>query len=180
MAQPSDLYRFDIELSDVDRGVYEALELRVARHPSEAPPFLLSRVLAYALHTTEGVGFSQGLCVPDEPAVFVRDLTGALTTWIEVGQPSAERLHRATRACPHVVVYTYKEPSLLVRALEKERVHRKEEVDIVAVPPAFLDDVARDLERRNRWTLVRQDDVVLLTTATGTYEGRLEHHRLAA
>lgn len=178
MAQPSDLYRFELELSDVDRGVYESLELRVARHPSEAPPFLLTRVLAYALHTTEGIGFSQGLCVPDEPAVFVRDLTGALTTWIEVGQPSAERLHRATRACPHVLVYTYKDPTLLVRALEKERVHRKEEIDVVAVPPPFLEEVARELERRNRWTLVRHEDVLLLTTATATYEGRLEHLRL--
>lgn len=179
MAQPGDLHRFQLELSDVDRGVYETLELRIARHPSEAPPFLLTRVLAYALHHGEGIGFSQGLCVPDEPAVFVRDLTGALTTWIEVGQPSAERLHRATRACPLVLVYTYKDIAILQRNLEGERIHKKDSVEVVAVPPAFLDDVARRLERRNRWTLVRQEDALFLTTPDATYEARLERHRLS-
>lgn len=179
MAQPSDLYRFELELSDIDRGVYEKLELRVARHPSESPPFLLTRVIAYALHFQEGIGFSHGLCEPDEPAIFVRDLTGTLTTWIEIGQPSGERLHRATRACPRVAVYTYKAGAMLLKHLEKERIHRREEIDVVAMPTAFLEDVARGLERRNRWTLVHQEDTLFLTTGSDTFEGQLEHLRLS-
>ncbi len=180
MAQPSELYRFELELSDIERGVYETLELRVARHPSESPAFLLTRVLAYALHTTEGIAFSQGgLSDPDEPAVLVRDLTGALTTWIEVGQPSAERLHRATRQCAQVFVYTYKDPALLSKSLEGERIHKREGIDVVAVPPLFLDELARGLERRSRWTLVRQEDTLFLTSGERTYEARLERHRLS-
>jgi uncharacterized protein YaeQ len=59
----------------------------------------------------EGIGFSKGLSDPDEPAVLVRDLTGALQAWIEVGLPEPERLHRAAKAAPRVAVYTHKDPA---------------------------------------------------------------------
>ena len=33
MGTGATMYRLKIELSDVDRGVYESLDLRLARHP---------------------------------------------------------------------------------------------------------------------------------------------------
>ena len=36
MALSSTVYTLDIDLADSDRGVYETLALRVARHPSES------------------------------------------------------------------------------------------------------------------------------------------------
>ena len=104
MALNSTVYHFDVQLSDVDRGVYEALSLRVARHPSETEEYLVTRVLAYALEYAEGIAFSKGLADPDEPAIVVRDLTGAVQVWIEIGAPDAERLHKASKASPRVVV----------------------------------------------------------------------------
>ena len=111
------VYSFDVELSDVDRGVYESLALRVARHPSETEEYLLTRVLAYCLEYREGSRSRAGLADPDEPALAVRDLTGALLTWIEIGAPDAARLHKASKAAPRVVVYTHKDPAALVRQL---------------------------------------------------------------
>ena len=58
MAIGSTVHTFDIQLADVDRGVYETLALRVARHPSETDEYLLTRVLAYCLEYTEGIAFS--------------------------------------------------------------------------------------------------------------------------
>src|SRR5580658_8592368 len=107
MALNSTMVRFVIKLSDVDRAVYETIELRVPMHPSEAPPFLLTRVLAYCLNFQEGLEFSQGISTPDEPALRVRDLTGVLKLWIDIGNPSAKRLHKASKAAPTVRVYTY-------------------------------------------------------------------------
>ena len=96
MALTATIYNFDIDLADSDRGVYETLALRVARHPSESEDYLLTRVLAYAMEFGDGIEFSAGgLSTPDEPAITIRDLTGALRAWIEVGTPDAERLHRA-------------------------------------------------------------------------------------
>ena len=80
---------FTIRLSHVDRGIYETLDLRLARHPSETPEYLITRLLAYCLEFTEGIAFSKGLSDPDEPAIVVRDLTGALRGWIEIGAPEA-------------------------------------------------------------------------------------------
>src|SRR4051812_49553939 len=81
----------------MDRGVYESLELRVARHPSETIEFMLVRVLAYCLEYTEGIAMTTGLSTGDEPALVVRDLTGRVTAWIEVGFPDAARLHRGSK-----------------------------------------------------------------------------------
>src|SRR5438552_19117511 len=98
LALSATIYHFAIQLSDVDRGVYQSLELKVARHPSEAEDHLVARVLAYCLEFTEGLAFSRGLSEPDEPALAVRDLTGGLRAWIDVGAPDPARLHKAAQA----------------------------------------------------------------------------------
>src|SRR4249920_1720336 len=100
MALGATLYTIDIDLADGDRGVYESLALRVARHPSESEDYLVTRVLAYALEFAAGIEFSAGLSDPDEPAISVRDLTGRIRSWIEVGTPDAARLHKASKASP--------------------------------------------------------------------------------
>src|SRR4029077_17256474 len=94
MALGDTIYVFDIELANSDSSVYESLRVRVARHPSETPEHMLTRLLAYFLGDTEGLGLSNGVCEPHEPAIAVRDLTGVLKAWIDVGAPDAVRLHR--------------------------------------------------------------------------------------
>src|SRR5687768_11035084 len=112
MALGATVYNLDIDLADSDRGVYETLALRVARHPSESDEYLIARVLAYCVEYAEGIEFSRGgLSDPDEPPIAVRDLTGALRAWIDVGTPDAARLHKASKLCPRVAVYTQKDPS---------------------------------------------------------------------
>src|SRR3984893_12533298 len=109
MALRDTIYVFDIELANSDSNVYESLKVSVARHPSETPEHMLTRVLAYCLEYTEGIALSNGLSEPHEPAIAVRDLTGVLKAWIDVGTPDALRLHRASKAAPRVAVYTHKD-----------------------------------------------------------------------
>ena len=90
MALSATIYNFDVELADNDRGVYESLALRLARHPSESEEYLVARLLAYLLEFTEGIGFSRGVSSPDEPAIAVRDLTGRSGR----GSTSARRTRR--------------------------------------------------------------------------------------
>ena len=97
MALTATIYNFDIDLSDADRHRYETLAVRMARHPSESEEYLVARLLAYCLEYTDGIVFSAGLSDPDEPAVSVRDLTGALRVWVDIGSPDASRLHRASK-----------------------------------------------------------------------------------
>src|SRR5215471_8304635 len=153
MALTATIYNFDIQLSDVDRGVYETLSLRVACHPSETEEYLVTRVLAYCLEYADGIAFGKGLAEPDEPAITVRDMTGTITTWIEVGSPDADRLHRASKASPRVAVYTYKDGAALVRLLAGARIHRSETVEIHGISRSLVDALVERLDRRTRFEL---------------------------
>jgi uncharacterized protein YaeQ len=180
MALTATIYNFDIQLSDVDRGVYETLSLRVARHPSETEEYLVTRVLAYCLEYADGISFGKGLAEPDEPAITVRDMTGALKAWIEIGSPDAERLHRASKASPRVAVYTHKDAATLVRQLSSARIHRSETVEIYAISRPLLDALVERLDRRTRFDLAVTERHLYVTIGDETLDGAAERFRLDA
>ena len=171
MALTATIYNFDIDLADNDRGVYETLALRVARHPSESEDYLLTRILAYAMEYTEGIEFSAGLSTPDEPAIAVKDLTGALRAWIEVGTPDADRLHRASKAAPRVAVYVHKEPTQFLGRLAGERIHRAEALEIWAMDRALIADLTARLGRRMNFSLSITDRELFLSIGADTLTG---------
>ena len=180
MALTATIYNFDVQLSDVDRNVYETFSLRVARHPSETEEYLVTRVLAYCLEYGDGIAFTKGIAEPDEPAVVVRDLTGALRVWIEVGAPDAQRLHKASKASPRVVVYTHKDPVRLVQQLSGERIHKAESIEIRAIDRALLDALVARLDRRTAWELAVSAGHLYLTTGGVTLDGAVEGHSLVS
>lgn len=148
------MYNFAIQLADVDRGVYEDITLRAARHPSETDAYMMTRVLAYCLEYVEGITFSEGISsTATEPAVLVRDLTGRLTTWIEVGAPDAERLHFGSRLADRTTVYTHRNPEKVIAAWSGKRVHQLEQISVQSFDQGFLDAVVAVLERRNTLTV---------------------------
>jgi uncharacterized protein YaeQ len=148
MALQATIYNFDIELADSDRGVYESLALRVARHPSESGEHLIARLLAYLLEFVDGIAFSRGISDPDEPAIAVRDLTGAIETWIDVGLPDAARLHKASKAARRVVVYTHKDPRQFLNRLAGEKIHQADRLELYAIDRALVSALVARLERR--------------------------------
>ena len=160
MARGSTVLHFTIELSDVDRGVYESLTLTPAQHPSESGAYLVARVLAHALEQTDGLTFTRGLSEADEPALWVKDLTGRLRTWIEIGTPDASRLHKASKAADSVVVYVHRDPTPWLRNLAKERVHAADTIRLVALPPRELEALAQGVGRRNAWSVSRVEGTV--------------------
>lgn len=153
MALGATIYNFDIELADADRHVYESLALRVPRHPSESEEYLIARLLAYLLEFADGIEFSRGVSDPDEPTIAVRDLTGAIKTWIDVGTPDAARLHKASKAADRVAVYTHKDPAQFLRQLAGERIHRAEALELYAVDRALVGALVARLERRVAFSL---------------------------
>lgn len=144
---------FDIVLSDVDRGVYESLSFKVARHPSETGVYLVTRVLAYSLEWTEGIEFAPGLATADVPALSVGDGTGRVRTWIEIGTPDAARLHRASKAAERVAVYCHRNAESWLRGLAGQTVHAPEQIALYRFDAPFVDALANAVERRNTWSL---------------------------
>jgi uncharacterized protein YaeQ len=151
--------------------VYESLVIQVARHPSESEEYLVARVLAYALEFTEGIAFSRGLSDADEPAIAVRDLTGSIRAWIDVGTPDAIRLHKACKAAPRVVVYTHKDPSQFLARLAGERIHRAAAIEIYAIDRRFVGAVVARLDRRMGFALSVAERELTLSIGTVTLTG---------
>jgi uncharacterized protein YaeQ len=178
MALGATMYVFEIELADSDRGVYESFELRVARHPSEAPDYLIARVLAYCLEYTEGIAFSNGLSAPDEPAIAVRDLTGAMQVWIDIGAPSPERLHRASKATPRVAVYTHKDVGQFVARLRGERIHRIEALEVYAFDRDLLTSLENKLARRLALSLTVMEKHLYVSLGEESFTGIVERIEL--
>src|SRR5271168_2845539 len=180
MALGATIYAFNIDLADSDRAVYQPLELRVARHPSETEEHLLTRVLAYSLEYTEGIAFSNGLFDSDQPAIAVRDLTGALRTWIDVGSPEAARLHRAAKLAPRVAIYTNKDALQLAARLGAERIHRVAAMELYAVDRDWLASLAARLRRRMEFTLTVAERHLYLTIGEDTLDGAIERVAIGA
>src|SRR5262245_34975777 len=157
MALGATVYHLQVQLSDVDRGVYEALDLRVARHPSESMRFLCTRTLAYCLCFEEGLTFSKGLSTADEPAVWRHHPDGRIALWIDVGTPGAERLHKASKASERVVVFTQHDPELVLRAARERPIHRAAEIELYAVETSLLDALESKIDRNSSFDLTRTD-----------------------
>ena len=171
MALTATIYNFDIELADIDRHVYESLALRVARHPSESEEYLMARLLAYLLEFAEGIEFSRGVSDPDEPTIAVRDLTGAITAWIEVGTPDAARLHKASKAAGRVAVYTHKDPAQFLRQLAGEKIHHGEALELYAIDRALVSALVSRLERRVAFSLSVADHELYLSIGADNLTG---------
>jgi uncharacterized protein YaeQ len=172
VGQSTTVYSFEIQLSDSDRGVYESLALRVAQHPSETPEYLCTRVLAYCLEYTEGLAFSRGgLSDPDVPALVVRDLSGVLTGWIEIGLPEAARLHKATKASPRVVIYSHKDLSAWLTRVQGEKIHRADEIEIYAIDRELIAGLVTRLSRRMKFDLVATERHLYVSVGEETLSG---------
>ena len=173
MANSTTLYRFQIELSDVEAGVYKSLDVRLAQHPSESQMFLLTRLLAYVLNEREYLELvPEGLSDPDAPAVKAVTPGGDILLWIEVGNPSARKLHKAAKAARQVLVYTYKDPKPLLEDIRENKVFHAETIGIWSLDPKFLQAVAAKLERKNAWGVMLNDGS--LTVSVGEWSETTE------
>lgn len=177
MALTATIYRWRIDLSDVDRGVYESLDLRLARHPSESMRYLLTRAIAYCLSYEEGIAFSKGgISSTEEAPVSVRDPTGLLLAWIDVGSPSTERLHKASKAASKVSLFTTSELEALRR--EAASIHKAGAVEVHRIEARLVDELEPKLDRNSAFGLTRSDGHLYVTLGGETLSGFIERTSL--
>jgi uncharacterized protein YaeQ len=115
----------------------------------------------------------------DEPALVIRDLTGALQAWIEIGAPEAARLHKAAKAAQRVVVYAHKDSAALLAKLQGERIHRSEHIEIFALDRELVAALVTKLERRMQWDLSVAERHLYLTIGDATLTGAVKQIALA-
>ncbi|MGZ3694292.1 MAG: YaeQ family protein [Bdellovibrionota bacterium] len=179
MSVGTSLYRFQINLSDIDRGHYDQLDFRMAMHPSETFNFLITRMFAYVLNYQEGLVFSAaGLGEPDDPCLSMPDPRGGTALWIEVGSPSARRLHKAAKASTHVKVYTYKNPQALVKEIISEKVYNLDRIEIFSIPLEFLERLEHAMEKDNTWDIIHNEGSLTVNIGDHSEAGELIRHEI--
>jgi len=181
MGLATTLYRFRIDLSDIDRGLYETLDFRLALHPSETLASLLTKVIAFALNTnsTEPRALELsplGLGDPDAPAMSRPGQHGGLQLWIEVGNPSPKKLHKASKASDVVKVYTYKNAHLILAEMAQTPVYRASAIEIFSIPTVFLESLAESLQRDNEWSLIHHDGSLTVHAGSKSETADLTRH----
>jgi uncharacterized protein YaeQ len=181
MALTASMHHVEISLSDVDRGIYESLDLRIAQHPSESMRYMLTRTLAYCLSYESGIAFSKGgLSSTDEPPVSIKDPTGIFLAWIDVGSPSAERLHKASKAARRVAIFTSADLNLLRKEASTKAIHKVEAIEVFWFDSKFLDAIESKMQRNTTWDVTRNDGQLYVGIDGQTFELPLPLQSLVA
>ena len=163
MALPATVYQARIELSDIDRSLYEPLQVTVARHPSETAERLVARLLAYALFFETDLTFTRGIGAGDEPDLWIKGPDGRVLLWIEVGLPDPERLVKASRHTERL--------ALLAVGSSLSRWHDQHGAKLAGIPNLtflgidhqFISQLVDRLQRSITWALTITEGTLFLT-----------------
>lgn len=164
MALKATIYKADLQIADMDRQVYGDHALTVARHPSETDERMMVRILAYALHAQEGIAFTRGLFDVDEPELWVKDLAGDITLWIDLGQPDEARIRRACSRAAQVVVLCYSSSCDVWWKQIENKLTRFGNLTVLQVPADASQALAALAERSMRLQCMVQDGHIWMNT----------------
>jgi len=175
MAQPSTIYRVGIQLSDIDRGLYETLQTTVARHPSETEERLLARILAYALYYEPELTFTKGVGAGDEPDLWSKGPDGRVRCWIEVGLPDAERMVKASRHSEQVVLCAFGSSLPIWEKQHLPKLAGISNLTVISLDQAFLGQLSERLQRSISWALTVTEGSLYLAIDGETLESSVKH-----
>lgn len=150
MALKSTIHRVELAIADIDRGYYHDHSLTLARHPSETEERLMVRLLAFAMHAHPALSFGGGLSTVEEPDLWLRDDTGAIDCWIEVGLPDERRLRRACGRAGRVVAISYGRNAALWWRQNQAALARLDRLDVLELPVAATIELAALARRTMR------------------------------
>lgn len=179
MALKATIFKADLQIADMDRHYYADHSLTIARHPSETDERMMVRVLAYALNAQEGIAFTKGLCEVDEPEVWVKDLTGSITLWIDLGQPDEARLRKACGRADQVLVMCYSQSCEIWWKQIAGKLTRLTNLTVLQMPYDTCQALAGLSERGMRLQCMVQDGDIWMNSATASVAIRLNPLKVA-
>ncbi len=180
MALKATIYKIDLQIADMDRNYYAGHNLTLARHPSETDERMMARVLMYALNAQEGIAFTKGLSESDEPEIWVKDLTGRITLWIDIGQPDETRLRKACGRAEQVVAVCCSSGCDLWWKQIENRLTRLTNLTVLQLPVASSQALAALTTRTMRLQCMVQDGEVWMSTDTTRVPVELKRLKTAA
>ena len=170
MALKATIYKADLSIADMDRNYYQEHALTIARHPSETDERVMIRLLAFALHADPALTYGKDLFDVEEPALWLKDLTGAIDLWIEVGQPDERRLMKAAGRAEHVIVYSYSATSNIWFKGLASKLERTRKISIINIPAETSTQLEQMAQRSMQLQCTIQDGQVWLTDGERTVQ----------
>jgi uncharacterized protein YaeQ len=170
MALPSTVYRANIQLSDVDRAVYETIHTTVARHPSETEDRLVARILAYLLFYENELAFTKGVGAGDEPDLWLKSADDRVLLWIEVGLPEAERIIKASRHSTRVALVAYGKAYSIWEQRQLAKLENISNLSIICFDQVFISQLAARLDRVINWSVTISDGTIYINIGNETFE----------
>ena len=168
MALRATIYKADIHVADSDRHYYGSHSLTIAKHPSETDERMMVRIIAFAMQAREDLVFTKGLSNTDEPDIWIKDLTGAIDLWIEIGQPDERRILKACGRSKQVIVYCYAgHTSKIWWEGIRNKLERARNLQIITVPDSQAKALSQLVERSMILHVNTQDHEIYVSTDKG-------------
>jgi uncharacterized protein YaeQ len=174
MALPSTVYKANIELANVDRGIYENLQATVAQHPSETGERLVARLLAWAIFSEPELSFTRGLSATEEPDIWVKGGDGRVLLWVEVGLPDAERIVKASRHAGRVALLASGRTLATWNQQQLPKLDKVTNLTVVTVDQALIMTLAEQLDRVINWSVTITEGMLYLAVGATTYQTAIE------
>jgi uncharacterized protein YaeQ len=175
MALKATIYKATLQIADMDRNLYADHSVTVARHPSETDERMMIRVLAFALSVPPdndhgALEFAKGLWDPDEPELWQKDLTGAITQWIDVGQPDDKRLIRASSRAERVAVWAFASSTPVWWSNIATKLTRAGNLTVWQIPAEQSQALAALAQRTMQLQITVQDGTIWVNSGNGNVE----------
>jgi uncharacterized protein YaeQ len=174
MALPSKVYKASIQLSDVDRGVYETLQATAAQHPSETEERLVARLLAYAIFHEPELTFTKGISATDEPDLWVKRADDRVRLWVEVGLPEPDRIIKASRHSERVALLACGRTIAIWDQQQLPKLERLANLTVLSLDQALIAGLATRLERSIAWSVTITEGMLYLTIGEETLESAIQ------
>jgi len=169
MAIKATIFKADLQIADMDRNYYAEHSLTLARHPSETDERMMVRLFAFALFAHEQLVFGKGMCADDEPDLWLKDLTGAIDLWIDVGLPDEKWTRKACGRAEQVVLVSYGGRTAdMWWSANKAKYLRQENLRVFNLPQEASQALAALASRSMRLQCSIQDGQIWITDTLNT------------
>lgn len=171
MALKSTIHKAALQIADMDRGYYHEHQLTLARHPSETDERMMVRLLAFAMYADELLAFGKGLSADDEPDLWLKDMTGSVELWIDVGLPDERDIRKACGRASQVVQIIYGGRTAdMWWQQNSARLLQQKNLSVISLPQTATQAMQSLVSRTMEISFVRQDEKIWFSTADHSVE----------
>ena len=169
MATKATVFKASLQIADMDRNYYQDHSITLARHPSETDERMMTRLLAFALNANERLEFGQGITDEDDADIWLKDLTGTIDLWIDVGTPDERLVRKACGRAKEVRIYAYGGRSAEIWLTQNTSLFaRHKNLEIILLPEESTQALAALAERTMNLQFLIQDGQVAISNADHT------------